>query len=82
MFANRRHSVRQNPSRPRWSERLRRWFGARPAARIPPRAPHDPAHLERLAVCACSGYFHSGFVSDPFVFTAEIPLEGERTRGR
>ncbi len=34
----------------------------------------EPHHLERIASCACSGYFHSGYTLDAFVFNAELPL--------
>ncbi|SAL54921.1 hypothetical protein [Caballeronia humi] len=37
-------------------------------------AHHDSENLERLAVCACSGYFHGGDVAAPFVFVSEIRL--------
>lgn len=34
----------------------------------------EPHHLERIASCACSGYFHAGYSLDAFVFNAELPL--------
>ena len=36
--------------------------------------PREPHHLERIASCACSGYFHAGYTLDSFVFNAELPF--------
>src|ERR1700693_1794177 len=35
-------------------------------------AAREPYDLERIATCACSGYFHTGYALDPFVFTPEL----------
>jgi hypothetical protein len=57
------------------SEVLRHWREARMQADVRPRdAAREPQQLERIAACACSGYFHVSYVLDPFVFTPEVPF--------
>jgi hypothetical protein len=61
------------------SEVLRHWRAGRAEAHERSReaachGPREPQQLERIAACACSGYFHVGYVHDPFVFTAEVPF--------
>lgn len=62
----------------RWgSEVLRHWRERRSlAGSLAHEAVREPYDLERIAMCACSGYFHTGYALDPFVFTPELPLRG------
>lgn len=53
------------------SEVLRHWL-ARDARNV--HSERELQQLERIASCACSGYFHSGYTPDAFVFNAELPL--------
>ena len=70
----------------RMGEGVRHWWGAHGvAARNGKQASeqrrydtHDFAELERVAALAYNGYFHIGYVTDPFVFMAEIPLRNNR----
>jgi hypothetical protein len=58
------------------SEVLRHWREGRVAALERSReVAREPQHLERIAACACSGYFHVSYVLDPFVFTPEVPFK-------
>ena len=59
--------------RTRSVEMVRRFMGGGPNrdAGPPLREPH---HLERIASCACSGYFHAGYTLDAFVFNPELPF--------
>jgi len=58
------------------SEVLRQWRARRFAAASQAReTAREPYHLERIASCACSGYFHMGYVVDSFVFTPELPFK-------
>jgi hypothetical protein len=57
------------------SEVLRHWRDGRAVALERSReAAREPQHMERIATCACSGYFHMGYAIDPFVFTPELPF--------
>jgi hypothetical protein len=62
----------------RWgSEVLHQWRAGRTAAASEAReTAREPYHLEGIASCACSGYFHMGYVVDSFVFTPELPFKG------
>lgn len=70
----------------RAGEGVRRWWmvhgvTARKGGRVSRQRGHpsrDFSDLERVAALACSGYFHMGYVADPFVFMAEIPLKDDR----
>ena len=66
----------QNATFRSWgSEALRHWLSRRGVpADHPSDARSEPYQLERIATCACSGYFHAGDAFDPFVFHAELPL--------
>jgi hypothetical protein len=66
----------QNATFRSWgSEALRHWLSRRGVpADHPNDARSEPYQLERIATCACSGYFHAGDAFDPFVFHAELPL--------
>lgn len=58
------------------SEVLRQWRARRVDAATQAREnAREPYHLERIASCACSGYFHMGYVVDSFVFTPELPFK-------
>ncbi|AMM17388.1 MAG: hypothetical protein M3O74_04115 [Pseudomonadota bacterium] len=58
------------------SDVLRKWHARRLAAASQAReTAREPYHLERIASCACSGYFHMGYVVDSFVFTPELPFK-------
>jgi hypothetical protein len=58
------------------SEVLRQWRARRTIpAHQPSEAAREAYDLERVAMCACSGYFHMGYVVDSFVFTPEMPFK-------
>jgi hypothetical protein len=58
------------------SEVLRHWRARRAApTHRTNEAAREPYDLERVAMCACSGYFHMGYVVDSFVFTPEMPFK-------
>jgi hypothetical protein len=58
------------------SEVLRHWRERRTLAADQSRgAAREPYDLERIATCACGGYFHTGYALDPFVFTPELPFK-------
>jgi hypothetical protein len=60
------------------SEVLRHWRARNVAAAKQSQGlPHEPYHLERIATCACGGYFHMGCVMNPLAFTAELSFEGQ-----
>jgi hypothetical protein len=64
------------------SEVLRHWRERRTlAANQSHGAARETYDLERIATCACSGYFHTGYALDPFVFTPELRESAGNRRG-